>query len=80
VALESEETAPITCGYQELPDSYDAKLTFEEHILLDLHEVLRRLNEFEREARPLLNAYRKTNGGTIGLAKARRALRNGSQD
>ena len=48
-----------------------------DHILTDLHEVLRRLSEFELEARPLLDAYRRTNGGTIGLLRARKEMRNG---
>lgn len=47
------------------------------HILADVHEILRRLSEFEAEARPLLDAYKRTNGGTIGLLKARKAARGG---
>lgn len=47
------------------------------HILADVHEVLLRLDRFEREARPLLDAYKRTNGGTIGLLKARKGMRNG---
>lgn len=48
------------------------------HIYEDVHEILRRLDRFEREARPLLDAYKRTNGGTIGLFKARKELRGGS--
>lgn len=63
--------------FEPEPEPATPEPTTLDHILTDLHEVLRRLAEFEREARPLLNAYKRTNGGTIGLLKARKGMRNG---
>jgi hypothetical protein len=51
------------------------------HLYEDVHEVLRRLAEWDEmitELRPLLDAWRRTNGGTMGLVKARKAARRGT--
>lgn len=67
-----ENKAVTPCNQMPAVDHLPALL---DHILTDVHEILRRLAEFEREARPLLDAYKRTNGGTIGLLKARKGMR-----
>ena len=51
------------------------------HILTDLHEALKKLHEWDAllaEFKPMLEAWKRTNGGTIGLLRARKAGRNGA--
>lgn len=55
----------------------------------EIHECLRILRRLEGlgelvdeldTLRPLLAAWKRTNGGTVGVLRARKALRNGNQD
>jgi len=66
MAAEIEETHPITgCKHEFAPS--DA-----EHIILDQHEILRRLGAFERLAEdlaPLIERYKRTGGGVIGVGR-----------
>lgn len=73
-----EASEPITLGNPLVTSADTAAML--DHILTDVHEVLRRLEEFEREARPLLDLYKRTNGGTIGLLRAGRGGRRAQSD
>lgn len=51
---------------------------FEDHVIADIHALLAELAGFRAlldEYRPLLEAWRGTNGGTVGLVRARREAR-----
>lgn len=63
----------ITSGNEAITDGL-SDLHAEVHESL---RILRELRDLLQEFRPLIDAYRQTGGGSIGLVRARRALRNG---
>jgi hypothetical protein len=51
-----------------------------EHLLADVHDLLRLVTKHDgllEEFRPMIEAWRRTGGGTMGLVRARKAMRNG---
>ena len=59
--------------YRELRERVDAL-----HIeCCESLRILRAMQSLLEEFRPLINAYRQTGGGSMGLMKARKALRSG---
>jgi len=66
MAAEIEETPDITgC-------KHDMALSDRDHVILDLHEILRRLAAFEQLAEdlaPLIEKYKQTGGGAFGLMR-----------
>ena len=65
------ETGNITQRNQDVPGLL-------EHVIADLHDlqtIVHGWDDLLKEFGPMLEAWRRTNGGTMGLARARRTMR-----
>lgn len=74
MAAEDSQYEVITGCYGDITPGY------QEHLLADLHECLKRLAALDSiriELQPLLDLYRSTNGGTVGVARALKEARRG---
>jgi hypothetical protein len=73
MAQPCEEIGEITQRNQDVPGLLE-HLTADVHVLLGL---VTSHDELLKEFGPMIEAWRRTNGGTMGLVRARKAARGG---